>query len=1052
MNRKRIVHIMIAGLMVLHILTSDMGVWAQPATQEGNVARGLVKDAVSNKPLGGIRLSVEGISAAITDDQGRFEIRVPDYQAQLVVGGEGFESRVVHLKGRQQVNITLFDATHSNPYNMVNMPHGTIRQNDATTLPGVPDMKGSWAMPFETLDAQLQGRVAGLNVVRRSGTPGVGANMFMRGFTTLYGNNKPLLVIDGMIYDYNDYGESIIANTIMNPLALIDAKDIQDISVLRDASSVYGTRGANGAIIVTTIRAKEQATKIDFGVYTGLNTPPANMPVMDAGSYRNYLHDVLQTRGWSSTTINSLPYMDNDLKNPQYFATHNNTDWQRRVLNTSMNQNYYLKVTGGDNIATYALSMGFLKNEGVIKNTDLIRYNTRFNADLTFSPKFTGTANLSFSYNEQNLRDQGLARSTNPIFLGLIKAPFFTDREVNEIGLVSPNIADTDELGISNPTAVISSMQANNKYYRFFGSIGLKYAFSNKLNLSSLMGITFDKGRENLFVPRKGISNDTLSNAVIDSRMGTQVRRLYSLYNDTRLQYSVQNQRQGLQLNAGMRFQNSSASQTFALGFNSATDELVSVQNGVNALRQVGGGIGEWNWLNLYTSADYHFRHKYFVTIEGAVDASSRFGMQAQEGIKLNGVPFAIMPSIRAAWLLSNESFMQHSAISLLKLRVNAGRTGNDEIGNYSSRQTYQSLNLLGMQGLVRSGIANPQLQWENVMRTGVGIDAGFFNDRLQVNVDWYRNYTAKMLTYMPLQSITGFAQVLNNGGSMRTNGLDISVTARTVNTTNFKWDVMVNASTLSNKVLNVPGGSFTTDFAGATLLTASGQQAAQFFGLRTNGVFSTAAEAASSGLQRRMADGALVPFGAGDIRFVDLNGDRVIDDADRVVLGAAQPAWFGSFINKFYYKRFAVETVFTFAQGGSIFNYVRQQLESASGVENQLQRVANRWRGEGQVTHVPKAAWGDPMGNAAFSDRWIEDGSYLRLRTLSVDYRVPLQKQGFIKDLHIYAAANNLFTLTRYLGYDPEFSANPSVFAQGMDVAMEPIFKTFMTGVKIGL
>ncbi len=356
------------------------------------------------------------------------------------------------------------------------------------------------------------------------------------------------------------------------------------------------------------------------------------------------------------------------------------------------------------------------------------------------------------------------------------------------------------------------------------------------------------------------------------------------------------------------------------------------------------------------------------------------------------------------------------------------------------------------MQGLVRTGIANPTLQWENVLRSGAGIDIGLFNDRVQFTADVWQNYTAKMLVYEPLQSITGFSQVLSNGGSMKTNGVDLSLNVRAVNKPDLKWDISGNIFTFNNTVLRVPMGRFTTNFAGATLLTADNQPASQFYGLTTNGVYTSDAEATSAGLSRRLPDGSLVPFTGGDVRFIDINGDRIIDDNDRTVLGNAQPKWIGGFTNRVAWKRFTFEAMFTFSQGGEVYNHLRHQLERGDGVENQLQSVANRWRADGQVTNMPKASWGDKTGNTAFSDRWIEDGSYLRLRSLTVDYRVPIKARGAIKDVHVYLAGYNLLTFTKYLGYDPEFSANPSVFAQGIDTGLEPIFKTVMAGVKIGL
>ncbi|MFI5132671.1 MAG: TonB-dependent receptor plug domain-containing protein, partial [Chitinophagales bacterium] len=546
---------------------------------------------------------------------------------------------------------------------------------------GQYNVNSAWGQSGEIPDALLQGKIAGLNVIRKSGAPGVGANMFLRGYNSLYATNKPLIIIDNMIYDANEYGESIIANNSTNALALIDVKDIDNITVLKDASSTYGTKGANGAIIITTARARTQATHIDFAAYAGVNLAPKSLPVMNSTDYRLYLQEVLQSKGMSVAQIQAQPYMNDDPQNPLYAQYHFNTDWQEKVMENSINQNYFLKVTGGDNIGTYGLSMGFTKNDGIIKETDFTRYNTRFNAEFNFTKKFTGTANLSFTYNEQNLKDQGIADKTAPIFLSLVKAPFLNDRDVNESGVESPNHSDVDTFGVSNPSTVIEKMVAQNKYYRFFGSFGFNYDISVNFKASTLIGVVFDKVRENFFVPRKGIADDTLSNAIADSRMGSQVKRLFSVYNDTRVEFRKSYGRtHDVAARLGMRYQQNQAEQDFAFGFNSATDDLISVQNGVNALRQVGGGIGDWNWMNFYFNTDYGFRDKFFLNLNVAMDGSSRFGTEAENGINISGHKFPIMPSIGAAWLISSENFMANSPFDLVKLRATYSITGNDDI------------------------------------------------------------------------------------------------------------------------------------------------------------------------------------------------------------------------------------------------------------------------------------------------------------------------------------------------------------------------------------
>lgn len=1012
---------------------------------------GTILNSATQKGAVGARVQVEGFSAAITDAEGNFKLKVPSYDASVTVSGEGFNTVQVALRGQRTIRVSLVSEPFESVYEPVVMPMGVQPKTSVAASVAQYNVTG-WQNVTETPDALLQGRIAGLNAIRRSGTPGTGANLFLRGFNSLYGTNRPLIVIDNMLYDANDYGPSIIANNSTNPLSLLDVKDIDNVTVLRDASSIYGTKGANGAILITTIRAREQATRIDFGVFTGFNTAPERLPVMGASDYRILLSEMLQSKGLSSTQIAALPYMNDNPSNPLFAANHFDTDWQRRVLSNSKTNNLFLKVTGGDNIAIYGLSVGYLKTDGVVRSTDLTRYNMRFNADFNFSKKFTGAANISMSKTEQNLKDQGIAEKTAPLYLALTKAPFLNDHEVNSQGVESPNLSGVDSLGVTNPSAIISKMQAYNEYYSFFGSFEFKYELSRFLSAKTLFGITFNKLRENLFVPAAGVAKDTLSNAVPNNRMGTQTKRVFSVFNDTRLEYNrAIGQGHTVAARLGLRYQANKAEQIYGLGYNSATDELVSVQNGLAALRQVGGGIGEWNWINTYLAADYNYKSKYFLSLNAAMDGSSRFGKEARGGVRINGYPFPVMPSISGAWLVSSERFMAGSVINLLKLRTSLGVTGNDDIGNYSARQTYVSQNLLGMQGLVRNGIANPAIQWETVTRYNAGIDVSLLQDRVGVSVDVYQSRIRNLLVYEDLVTASGFSSVLTNGGRMQNTGAELTINARVVNTPAVKWDLGLNAATNKNKVRTVPGQSFTTQYAGATILTAQNGAANLFYGYTAEGVFSTTAEAAAAGLRKKNVDGSYSAFAAGDVRFRDLNGDKVIDERDRSIIGDPAPDFFGGITNRVSYKNFELNALVTFSQGNEVFNYVRYRLESVSGVQNQLQSANNRWRGEGQVTNMPKASWGDPMGNSRFSNRWIEDGSYARLRTVSLQYHVPV-KSNFVNAVTVYATGNNLLTLTNYKGYDPEFSASPSPFAQGIDTALDPVFKSVVLGVRVGL
>lgn len=986
--------------------------------QDTVIVTGLIKEAATGTGIPGINISVRAFSAAITNEKGEFRIKAPDYRAALTVSGPGYQTKIITLNGRHAVTASLHEETFNSIYDR-------RQATDPITTLNTTD---NWQQITTSPENYLQGKVPGLQVIRRSGTPGMGADVFMRGYTSLYATNRPLVVVDGMIYDTNEYGGSLINGYVNNPLADIDIKDIDNITVMRDGTSTYGTKGANGVILITTSHAREVATRIDFGVMGGFNTPPAKMPVMEPGDYRLYLSDLLQSSGKTPAEIAALPYM-NDNPNADYYRYHNTTDWQKEVTNQSFNQQYFLKVAGGDDIATYGLSLGYLKQGGTIRRTDLSRYQTRFNADLNLSARLKAAINLAFTSNTQKDKDQGISPKTNPLYLALIKAPFLARQAISDEGIASPSLADYDIFGVSNPASIIDKMQDINKNYRFFGSIRFNYLVTKNISINTITGVTFDKVRENFFIPEAGVKPDTLSNAVAYNRSGSNVERYYSLYNDTRITYDKQFTREHhLNTSLGLRYSNNNSESDYGLGYNSATDEFVSVGMGQNQLRKVSGTIGKWNWLNTYFNADYSFRDKYFLSFNLAVDGSSRYTYTRNQ--------YAVMPGLSAAWLIISD---QHD-IDALKLRAGISRIGNDDIGNYTSRQYYISQNLLGLQGLVRANIANPYLKWETVTKYNAGLDGSFYNERLSFSLDVFQHRTTDMLTIEPVAAATGFDHVITNNSAMETHGVELSLFGRVVDRI-LKWDVGVTLSTYRNKITKIPGNQLLTTYGDATILTAVGHAANLFYGYKTNGIYKTNEEANKAGMGAQ----------GGDIRFVDTNGDHKIDESDRQIIGDPNPDLTGAFTNHISWRRWTVDAIFTFSHGNDIYNYTRANLESMSNYNNQTLAVRNRWKQDGQETDMPRAVWGDPNGNARFSDRWIEKGDYIRLQQLSLCYELTL-KHGAMKYVRISASANNLFTLTNYLGFDPEFSNGNSVFTRGIDDGLFPQFRTVQLGIRMGL
>ena len=1029
------------------------------ASFKGSVnVKGYIADAVTRKPLSGARITYKNETAAITDSMGSFSMKVPNHNVTIRVVADGYQARELALQGSADVKGFLHEDDYRSFYDDITTPFGVVTQSHINNASVSVQTKGNWQGISETPDAYLQGKVAGLSAIRRSGTPNIGANLFLRGFSSLYANNQPLIIVDGVLFDIGNYGNPLSSGAYNNPLAFIDSRDIDNITVVKDATSIYGTKAANGVILITTARARQEATRIDAALYGGVNFAPGNIPMMNAADYRVYLSEMLQSKGVTDKDMQALPYMNDDAGNPNYYRYHYNNDWQKKVLGNSYMQNGYLKITGGDNIAKYALSMGFLKNAGVVKNTGLTRYNMRFNADLNLSPRLTAAANLSFLYNEHKLKNMGLSLTTNPIYTALIKAPFLPVNEVADNGIESPSLADKDTFNVSNPGALIQAMQAINKSYRFNGTVKFNYLLTKNWSLATTIAVTIDKIRESFFVPQKGIVSDTLDNAIAYNRSGAQVIRTFTFFNDTRFAYNKTfNHIHQLDAQLGVRYVRNNAEQDNGFGYNAATDQLTGVGYGLNSLRRIGGSLGEWTWLNTYLHAGYNMAGKYYLSFDMAADGSSRFGKNIPQdnmaSLRAGSHTLALFPSVAGAWLVSSEKFMaRYRFVDLLKVRASIGITGNDDIGNFTARKYYVPQNLLGVSGLVRGNIGNEQLQWEAVTKLNAGADIALLNERVNISVDAYRHTTDKMIVYTSAPSVSGMNYIVTNSGGMRTLGWEASVQARAIDYKTFKWDVGFNIAQYKSKITKLPAGAFLTDFAGGAIITKEGSAPNLFYGYKTAGIYSSDADAAAAGLNAKNANGHLTAFRGGDVRFINtIDNDNVIDANDRQVIGNPNPDFYGAVNSRFVYGNWSLDVLCTFSYGNDIYNYTRQQLESMSGYANQTEAVLNRWKTNGQVTDIPKATWGDPMANSRFSDRWIEDGSYIRLKTVSLAYNIPV-KPGVVKYIQVYGTGNNLCTLTKYLGYDPEFSAVNGVFGQGMDILPEPQFKSVQAGVRIGL
>ena len=1021
------------------------------------IVTGKILSATSKQELAGISVNLAGFSSAISEANGTFSIKVNDYRSTLTVSGAGYQTREIALKGRNEIVVELFSDEFNSYYGEVIMPLG--RQTQTSVVNAVVSSGQLTNGTYESVEQKFDGEISGMRTIMRSGSPGIGANMFIRGYSSLNGSSQPLIIVDGMILETNTFSNSLSQGHQFNPLADIDTKDIANITVIKDAVSIYGAKAANGVILIETTRSKEISTRIDFQVQGGMNLKPNNIPMMDANQYKSYLVDQLgSSKMYTDAELSKLPYLNESSSFTDYSSYHNNTNWQDQVFRNSYSTDYYLRITGGDDVAKYGLSLGYMNNEGVITNTKFNRLTTRFNADSYITAKLSFNANLSVSYQDNEVRDDGMNERSSPTYVALIKSPILSPFVADNSGLLTTSYAGVDSIAqYSNPRAIIDNITDENKNYKMSGNIKFNYEFSREFQLTSLIGANFDKNNDNLFLPETGISSGTNQYGDLTYRSsGYRAERLFSVYNDTRFTFAktikgVQN----LLVNLGVRYNLNNYENSWSTSGNAGDDQFTALQSGDNLTFVTSGAIGNWKWASMYANVDYNILNKYFFSANMSMDGSSRFGKNAKDGITLFSNKFGVFPSIGAAWLVSSENFMaQNKTIDQLKLRVSYGITGNDGIGNYAAQSYFVSNRFLEGAGLVSGNLANDEIQWERTAKSNLGVDLGLFNGRIAMNVDVFDHVTDRLLNIKVVNPIFGYSSYMNNDGKLRNRGIEFNLNARVINSSSFKWDLGFNISTYKNEIISLPEGQSLVDLSGvgATILNQEGSPLGLFYGYKTDGIYQSTSAAETDGLSWINVKGFQESFRAGDVKFVNTNSsDQIINSDDRVVIGDPNPDFTGMISSKFTYKKLSLDAIFTFSKGNDVYNALRAQIESMSDFSNQTLAVTRRWRVDNQDTDIPRAEYGDPTGNSRFSDRWIEDGSFIRLKTLMLTYR-PEFKSNVVRNASFFITANNLFTFTKYLGYDPEVSMSGLTYTQGIDAGFTPQFTSVFFGVRLGL
>lgn len=1026
-------------------------------SKSGNSAytlKGTIRDAISRLPISAAQIrTLKQKSAATTDEQGNFNIEVSSSGEILIVNAFDYDLREVPVRGNQNLDIDLYSEVYRDLYKVIENVAGTVR---STTAANAVTERSDLGYPTPlSIDDAIQSKLFGdVRAMNRSGNSGLGTSLFIRGFNSVNMYAQPLFIVDGVIW--NNYSDirSVHDGFYNNPLDDIDLSDIESVSVIKDGTSIYGSKGGNGVIIIKTKRGEDMATKIVFNSFAGLTEKPSSLPVMNGDLFRIYTSDLLGSTGLTSEQMDELPFFNDDPNSITYKQYHNTTKWDDEVYKQGFTHSYNIGVNGGDAKALYYFSLGYTGNKGVVNTTDLQRLNTRTNADFFLSENIKLGMNVGYTSIDRNLLDDGINPYTSPSFVAMMKAPFLNPYKYTSTGTLTTDLEDADIFGVSNPTAVIANALNTNKHYRL--SIGVKPEFklSQAFTLSTQFDYAIDKFKETYYSPMVGVADRELPGiGVSENVFKSQIMRNIGIFDDTQLKFTkLVNEVHDIKAVAGFRYISNYFEMDYGEGHNSGSDQKRNLLN--QLIRKTDGANDRVKSISNYAMADYSFDNRYLLSAAVAMDASSRFGSETQGGFQMFGQSWAVFPSVNAGWLISSENFMAGvKHVDLLKLRAGYGLSGNDDIEPYAWSAYFESTRFMDRaNGLILANIGNSEIQWETTAKASLGLDAILFNNRLSVTADFYNNKTKDLLFLKSLPEVLGNGYYWGNGGEMSNKGFEISAGLKLLNLSRFKWELGGSIGHYKNTIESLPDeGEFITSLYGADILTSVGNSAGVFYGYKTLGVFTSEDVASAANLNLIDKDGVVQSFNAGDVHFEDLDNNNIINEKDRQVIGNPNPDFFGSFNSKIDIGNFTLDMLFTYSYGNDIYNALRANLESGSLFTNQTTAMLNRWFYEGQETIQPKVTYMDPMGNSRFSDRWIEDGSYLRFKTLSLGYNIPM-KNSVIEGLKIWVSGNNLFTFTNYLGRDPEVSVKNDVLYQGIDAGMLPLTRSYFIGIKMNL
>jgi TonB-linked SusC/RagA family outer membrane protein len=1022
----------------------------------------------TNEGVPRVSVVVKGANrGTVTDAAGNFRINASTNDV-LVISSLGYGTQEISVRGTGPITVTLAQQT-AQLSDVVVIGYGQKSRKLLTESIGTVAAKDIQKLPVASADAAMQGRVSGVQISNVDGSPGSPVSVRVRGVGTV-GNSQPLFVIDGV-----PIGNGGGGNT--NPLANINPNDIENISVLKDASSaaIYGMRAANGVVLITTKRGKSGKPRVSFDAYYGIANFPKQLRANNTQQYIALAQDALDNRNRQDnltpgqTGFQVLP-VDLVAGTPNS-VTNINTDWQAATFNKNAPVvNYNIGVSGGSENSNYFLSAGYFKQEAVTKNWTLGRYSMRANSDYKVGSRFKVGQTLTLSFQEVkrgiNGGGDGFLYANN-----LSMPPFFKiyDDENKIPGNRYGFNGNSNVAGftIGNQLALNEIVKNTDHTYRLIGGLYAELEALRGLKLRSAASIDFGFGRNTNWQPAytdKEIGFGREANNFGDNRS-----QGYTQVFTNTVSYERTIKEHFFNLIAGVEYQKLRGNNLSYSGTNfQSTDpsfyQVVSNGRGTNGqFANAGSGAGNEAFARTFARLSYNFKEKYLLTATVGREGSSRFISEKR---------FGVFPAVSAAWRISEEDFMKNiSFISDLKLRGSYGELGNANTSNfeYISRVTVTPqypLNGVAVQAPTPAGLPNVNLGWETVKSLDFGVDASLFNNKVNFLATYYRRNTTDFLIPLPVPFSSGFGGTQINLGEVENKGFEFELGYNTKVFRAVNFNVSANLTTLKNKLVSLTPG--VEEFSSGNYRTAIGYPIGYFYGYKALGIYQTPAQAAAA-LPDNVAGQR--PR-AGDLIFQDNNsplagapnGKQFADSADgritpddRTYLGKTIPDFFYGLNLSANYKGLDMSVLFQGVSGIQVYNQLRQNMEGLGGPgRNQLATTENRWKGEGTSNTMPRAVAGDPYNNNRFSSRWVENASFLRLKNIQIGYSLPqnfLTKTHVFNSARIYVGATNLFTITNYTGLDPEvvtFGSASSQLGAGTDQGSTPQPRTFQAGINL--